>query len=344
MNPGGGPAIPVHVVTDSKVVGGPAIPVFGYYVAPTDGRPVSGQPARRVVLVSDSDLASGRYYLDGRPQALPVYADTSGRDEGNVAIPVYLVGGALSTPSAPALPKTFKASDFTALGTLSGLWYFGDKQYLWLGTALNGGNVAADGQSIASVNDLSGNNNYLKQTTSGNRPKYKVNQVNAISAALFDAVNDMLVPNSTLTLTGSFSVFSVIARSGATSGTLFDTDQFINGVIAYDATGLNNLTWLVTAGSGANVLMTVPTGTFNIVALTHHDAPSLSQGYANSTTPVFNLNDGSTFAGKGDLLFDIGSSFGGPVAIAGLYQPALSGPNLTALLQLLSSIYGLPLS
>lgn len=97
MNPDGNAAIPVVVVTDSQVQGGPVIPVYGYSVAPTDGRPVLGQPAMRVKVIGDSDLIAngGKYWIEGRAMAMPVVTDVSGITQGNVAIPVYLVGGSL---------------------------------------------------------------------------------------------------------------------------------------------------------------------------------------------------------------------------------------------------------
>lgn len=40
MNPDGGPAIPVQIVTSTEAEGISAIPVYGYQNLPTDGRMV----------------------------------------------------------------------------------------------------------------------------------------------------------------------------------------------------------------------------------------------------------------------------------------------------------------
>ncbi len=94
MSPDGGSAIPVVVVMDTTIEGGPAIPIWGFANPPEDGRPVIGQPARRVVLISDTDLIQngGKFWLDGRVSALPTASIVGGIDEGNIPIAVYLVG------------------------------------------------------------------------------------------------------------------------------------------------------------------------------------------------------------------------------------------------------------
>lgn len=94
MNTMPGPALPVSVVTSGPVVGGVAIPVFGYSAAPTDGRAVSGGPATRVKVLSASDLVAngGKFYLAGTPLALPVItADANTPVAGGPVIAIYPV-------------------------------------------------------------------------------------------------------------------------------------------------------------------------------------------------------------------------------------------------------------
>lgn len=88
MNPEGGPAHPVVVVDDAPI-GGPAVPVYGV----DDGRPVQGGPARRVKVLTDSDLVAngGRYYLEGRAKAMPVALVEDGRPTVGPVIAVYPV-------------------------------------------------------------------------------------------------------------------------------------------------------------------------------------------------------------------------------------------------------------
>lgn len=94
--PEAGSALPVHAVTGENV-GGPALPVYV-----VNDRPTLGQKARRVKVIADSDLRinGGQYWLEGRPFAIPVIADLTGNDEGNVPIPVYVVHGSLN-PNPP---------------------------------------------------------------------------------------------------------------------------------------------------------------------------------------------------------------------------------------------------
>lgn len=94
MNTMPGPALPVSIVTGGPVVGGPAIPVYGYSAAPTDGRAVSGGPATRVQVLSASDLVAngGTFYLVGAPLALPVVtADANTPIAGGAVIAIYPV-------------------------------------------------------------------------------------------------------------------------------------------------------------------------------------------------------------------------------------------------------------
>lgn len=74
MSPDGSLAIPVTVISSELTEGGVAVPVYGYTSAPA-GCAVVGQPARRVKVLTSSDLVSGggRYRVDGRPYAMPVY-------------------------------------------------------------------------------------------------------------------------------------------------------------------------------------------------------------------------------------------------------------------------------
>ena len=91
MNVEGGAALPVSVSTDAPVAG-PAIPVYFYTASTIGDRNIEGGPAQRVYLVSAAQVAAGTFKVEGRIQALPVYAVTDGRKvTGNKPIPVYVV-------------------------------------------------------------------------------------------------------------------------------------------------------------------------------------------------------------------------------------------------------------
>lgn len=103
--PEAGPAQSVVVVNDAEVVGGPAIPVYGWTGLPTDGRSVEGAPAIRVKVITASDLTmnGGKFWLEGRPFAMPVSGNTTvpAISEGGVAIAVYPVNNWPSVTPPP---------------------------------------------------------------------------------------------------------------------------------------------------------------------------------------------------------------------------------------------------
>lgn len=342
MNPDGGPAIPVQVVTSTEREGGSAIPVYGYATLPTDGRTVEGRPARRVVVISDADLIQngGRYILEGRPYALPVMTAPAGSEvEGNIPIAVYPVN-AWPTVTPPVVSPVFNPADFTALGTLNGLWYFGDPAYLWLGTALNGGHVVNDGDAIGSVTDRSGAN-YLRQLTAGNRPAYRTNIQNGLSVARYDTVSSRLQPATTIALAATFTIFAVCAVP-ADGKVLFSSTSAMQ--LRSVAAPLTKFSWLKGDASYFTMLAGTATG-WHVVAVTHKNTPTASQGYVDSTTAVFNGNDFNDFSGAGENLSAVGNfGYGSDIALAGLYQPALTAPNVAALMHLLGSLFNLPIS
>lgn len=97
-NPQAGPAQSVIVVTDAESQGGPALPVYGWTGQPSDGRSVVGKRMRvKVITAADLRINGGAYWLEGRPFALPVSSLATGEStqEGNIAVAVYIVGGAL---------------------------------------------------------------------------------------------------------------------------------------------------------------------------------------------------------------------------------------------------------
>jgi predicted RecA/RadA family phage recombinase len=53
-------------------------------------------PAMTVIIVTQAQLNSGQFVLDGDPKALPIYTAPVGmRIEGGYSQPVFLVGGSL---------------------------------------------------------------------------------------------------------------------------------------------------------------------------------------------------------------------------------------------------------
>lgn len=94
MQPNGGNAVPMKVVTGIEPKGNVAIPVYRYTSYPTDGRQVLGQAAIPIVAITDSQLTQngGRYLVQGLPYAVPALIVTSDVGvQGTEPIAVYFV-------------------------------------------------------------------------------------------------------------------------------------------------------------------------------------------------------------------------------------------------------------
>lgn len=94
----GGSVQPASVNTDGKTIGRVALRVYGFDTA-TDAiaagfhSPEAG-PAMSVYVVSDAELASGKYVLEGDPKATPIYTAPAGmKVEAGYSQPVYPVNG-----------------------------------------------------------------------------------------------------------------------------------------------------------------------------------------------------------------------------------------------------------
>lgn len=97
----GGPAQPASVNTDGKTIGRVALRVYGFDTAAdavaAGFHSAEAGPAMSVYVVSDAELASGKYVLEGDPKATPIYTAPAGmKVEAGYSQPVFLVGGSLS--------------------------------------------------------------------------------------------------------------------------------------------------------------------------------------------------------------------------------------------------------
>lgn len=99
--------------------------------------------------------------------------------------------------------------------------------YLWLDfsdsntlfTDAGSTNVSSDGDAIYQANDKSGSGNHAIQSTAANRPLYKTNIQNSLSASLFDGSNDYLhIPYSVSVQNAVNNIFLVCNE---TSGNRF---------------------------------------------------------------------------------------------------------------------------
>jgi hypothetical protein len=121
--------------------------------------------------------------------------------------------------------------------TNNALWLKADKSvYSNAGTTL-----AVDASTVQQWNDVSGNSNNVSQGTAGNRPIYKVNQVNGKPALQF--TGDMYLAPGALGIagTGGFTYFIVLEPTSYTSGATSDGS---GDYILDRTTGTNELTSL----------------------------------------------------------------------------------------------------
>lgn len=123
MNVGPGAAVPVSQSTE-PMAGNKVVPVYGYRPDTVGNRGVDGGSAFPVRVMTDADMASGNYVLDGQIMALPVCAVTDGRPVlGGPATPIYLMGGSLGgiTPVVyqPLDKPSFAAMDTTYTNDLA---------------------------------------------------------------------------------------------------------------------------------------------------------------------------------------------------------------------------------
>jgi hypothetical protein len=95
----GGPALPVSVATDGKTIGRQAMRAYGFATAAAanaEGYLCEAGPAMTVIVVTQAQLNSGEFVLDGDPKALPIYNAPAGMHiEGGYSQPIFLVGGSL---------------------------------------------------------------------------------------------------------------------------------------------------------------------------------------------------------------------------------------------------------
>lgn len=116
----GGGAQPASIDTSGKVTGGAALRVYGFDSeadAQAAGYVCEGGPAMSVALITDAQLSSGAWRLEGDPSGTAVYTAPANMPiEGGYAVPVYPVNGWGSAP-APVGPQ-FSAAE---VGTVNAL-------------------------------------------------------------------------------------------------------------------------------------------------------------------------------------------------------------------------------
>lgn len=193
MNPDGGPAIPVSVNTDRAIMGGTAIPVYGYASAPTDGRPAQAGAAMPVRVLTAADLVQngGTWVLEGRYAAMPVYtAPASSGVMGGPAIAVYPINAWPPSSAVPAWAPT----------DLTNLLFWGKRDGVNYQDVARTTPATKMNDDVMSWSDYSGNGNHIIYKS--------IDKMKLSPSGLYSNANgDMTIPNGIAANTRAVSMF-----------------------------------------------------------------------------------------------------------------------------------------
>lgn len=192
--PDGSRAVSIVESNGSRVQGCPAIPA---YLVDASYPRLGNRPVN-VRIVTDQEIADGKFRLEGRPYALPVFYEESNLlPEGNVSIPIYIVNPVTS----------FSPSSISGLQ----LWLKADEGCFK--DAAKTQPCVSDSDAIWTWADQSGNGNDCVKSTL--TPFYKVNIQNGRPGVLFGS-------NRWFTLTSSLTPSTVtclaVVRATGTTG------------------------------------------------------------------------------------------------------------------------------
>jgi len=152
---------------------------------------------------------------------------------------------------------------------LIGWWNFGDNN-----------SVTYDANGISKVNDLSGNNFHLQQTTDANKPAYM--EVNGVHVARFDGTNDWMDVAFGTTFNQPNTIFIIWKISGSTGNNQFSLDGIADGVRHIVSWGIGN-TINIYAGTNVSYSKTIP---FDYQLNTAIYNGASSQNYENGVSKV----------------------------------------------------------
>lgn len=141
--------------------------------------------------------------------------------------------------------------------------------------------VSADGNTVYQVNDKTANGYNLQQSTSGDRPVYKVNIQNGLSVIRAAATTEYLTRASTPDLTQPTSIFVVMVRA---SGSGY--------AIAVD--GHSTLHWVGTNGTAFRIASQTESANMNEAATNNW---SIYSALFNNTGSSLKINGGATKTG-----------------------------------------------
>ena len=201
----------------------------------------------------------------------------------------YTISGTTITFNAGNIPQTndiivcnyatyssvisgYNPSTDSTLGTLRVWFEFGDPTTLFKDTARTVA-VAADGDKIQGVTDLSGLGNHFTQATSGNAPTYKTNQIGGVSAALFTRANSEYLTGPSFKCAPPFTIYLCTKLASAVTATRYPLSSAVtNGISWYYGSthimGFDQAATVAVYGPGvAGVTPAVTPGVFFIETL-----------------------------------------------------------------------------
>ena len=245
--------------------------------------------------------------------------------------PVSYGGSSLSDPSI-----TVSASNFGPL-SISGC--------LLLFKASTGIHLVSG--KVSQWDDLSGNNNHATQSTSANRGTISSNSINGRDAFLCDstAATGFFVDTPAIGALSAFTAFVVTKESSFTQAVEypvgFEVGDFVamgylgpgggpngQGILVDDATNTPTTNNQASAGS-PNVLYCVYSGGVGKIGL---NRGALSAGSTTITTGAFRMGE------RGDGA----RPYTGLIAEMVVFNSALSGTNITNMLDYFKNLYGTP--
>ena len=207
--------------------------------------------------------------------------------------------------------------------------------------------VTADGQAIYQANDKSGNAKHVTQATLGNRPLYKTNIKNSLSASQFIRASKSRLISSVFSLSQPFTEF-VVCQVSATNVNQIFSDSYDNVQnVVFNSNESGRLEkYVIAAGTAdaaaVNAIVILSSTNFSILTAKFNGASTKLQ--VNNGTPKT-----SDVGANGKSGISIGNLRGNPNPLVGnyelngyiaehlIYNSILSDGNTTSLLAYLNN-------
>lgn len=198
----------------------------------------------------------------------------------------------------------------------------------------------ADGSTVQTWLDSSGNNNTLNQAVAGNKPLYKTNVIGTYPAVRFDGIDDILTSAAiNLTSYNNITIIIIIVNviNPGTSGIIYESSVNFNSnvgaFIAFkDTSNKLNINSIGNAGGNPSV-STTSLGSTKLILSSEYNL-TLS-GNAETQMYFNGIAEGSHTGGTnntnnfGNYILNFGCRFGGTVPFGGDMVESVAYSNLT---------------